>query len=240
VFSEAGSTVRCASRARCDRRWPGLRGERARPGARSTVRYGQRRCGCCLHRAGRQDARGPARRRHGRRGAELDLSRADSPRSRMDEERPCGLQVAALDQGEVTDVEREEERGGLYVIEAVGSIERHVGVRENLLRVRSERAGRGRDDAPSKPLLRSRWRAQPRPRLPCRACTERRIDRAIATEAAIDLVEVQRRRGGSDDHVTGTGGWLLDLVDLEGRHPVRRTDARARRGCSHRQDDVGP
>src|SRR5262249_24878127 len=35
-------------------------------------------------------------------------------------------------------------------------------------------------------------------------------------EAAVDLLAVQRRRGGPDDDLTGTGGWLLHLVDLEG------------------------
>lgn len=149
------------------------------------------------------------------RRAELDRRRADSARARMDEHRLSGLEVAPLDQREVGDVECEEECGGPDVVEAVRGIERHVGVSEHLLRVRSERAGRGSDDAPSEPILGSLARTDYLAHDFHPKCVwERRVDRAIPAEAAVDLVEVQRRRRGLDDQLTGTRGWLLHLIDV--------------------------
>jgi len=83
------------------------------------------------------------------------------------------------------------------------------------VRMRSERADGGRDDALPEPILGTLAGTDDLTDCFHPECVrQRRLDRATAAEAAVDLVEVQRRRGGLDDDLTGIGRWLLNLVDL--------------------------
>ena len=65
---------------------------------------------------------------------------------------------------------------------------------------------------------------------------QRRVDRPVAAEAAVDLVVVERRRRGADDELARALPGLARRRRAPAPHSARRTDALARRGSSRAED----
>jgi hypothetical protein len=174
---------------------------------------------------------GARRRDHPRaeRGAQLDRCRADTARPGVHEERLTGLQQTALHEGEVGDVEGEEERRPGDVVEAQRHLEGHVGVDDRVLRVPAVRAGGGGDHPAAGPVVGSGAGGDDgAEHLHAEGVRQRRVDRAIAAVAAVHLVEVQRGRGHLDEGLAGARDGHLDLLQRERhrRRPVPRDPPR--------------
>ena len=116
------------------------------------------------------------------------------------------------------------------VVERRRRVEHHVGVGEHPLGMGAERAGRGGDHPATEP--RARRRRPPRTTSPtdlhAQRVGQRRVDRAVAAVAAVDLVEVERRGAGAPRRPVPAPARAPGPRRSRGRRRARRTGAPAR------------
>ena len=147
---------------------------------------------------------------------ELDRGGTHCARAADHEQVLAGLQHRSSVQGEMTDVERQCERGRFDVVETGWCVEHCRARRERMFGHTTERLIRHGDHPPADPLFgtvsgRVDHAAHVHPE------RERRLrhDARHAAASAGDVAEVHRRRGHRDAHAAGFGIGNVDVEDLD-------------------------
>ena len=143
--------------------------------------------------------------------AQLDAGGAEPTRCRVHDERLAALQTTSAEQRQVGGLEREQERGRLGVVEAVGGVEDRDGVGDGVFGDAAQCVLGDGDHAPAQQRVRA-LSGRVDDAANVHAEGERRWcrHRDQVSPAAVDVVEVEGRRSHLDAHLVGSGLRTLD------------------------------